>query len=171
MEILDYRWHKGANRMIKQGQVLWSNSTSAESTWEDLEDLHRRFPAAPAWAPLKVLESRWIPSKNSSQPPSKQVLVAWNYSEPEHATWEDFDNMQRLYPDIPAWGQAASQGGGIVSNLTTASPSADAEQQREAKRRSRPNPRYVGPDWVGPRQARQEKTEAPATSTKAGEAK
>jgi hypothetical protein len=33
-----------------------------------------------------------------------------------------------------------------VSNLTAAMPSTDAEQQREAKRRSRPNPRYVGLD-------------------------
>ena len=28
------------------------------TTWEDLEDLHRRFPRAPAWVPLRVLRLR-----------------------------------------------------------------------------------------------------------------
>lgn len=39
---------KGAS-MISQIQVWWSACSPSLLTWEEAEDLHRRFPKSPAW--------------------------------------------------------------------------------------------------------------------------
>lgn len=161
LAIQDYRWHKGTNKMIKQGYVLWSHASPEASTWEDLEDLQRRFPAAPAWVPVKILESRWYQPKHSPDPPVKQVRVEWNYSVPEKATWEDFELLRHRFPDAAACGQAVSQGEGIVSNLPTTPPGEGPEEQPKLHRHRRPNTHYIGPDWVGPKLAQQARPRAP----------
>jgi transposase InsO family protein len=158
LSILEYRWLKEANRMSRQGLVSWTNADSTATTWENLEDLHRRFPEAPAWAPEQVLEARWSTNKAK---PRQQVKVAWNYSTPDKATWEDLDIMRRKYP-ATAWGQAEGQGEGIVSSTTT-----DQAQlrTRRSDRRRVPNSRVVGPDWVGPAQAQRRKTKPGSAPT------
>lgn len=35
------------------------------------------------------------------------------------ATWEDSESLRQHFPAAPAWGQAVSQGEGIVSDPTT----------------------------------------------------
>ena len=43
-------------------------------------------------------------------------LVQWSESSPADATWEDLEFFKQQFPRAPAWGQAGSQGGRIVSN-------------------------------------------------------
>jgi hypothetical protein len=45
-----------------------------------------------------------------------QVRVKWSSLPASMATWEDFYVLQRWYPQIAAWGQAASQGGGVITD-------------------------------------------------------
>jgi len=47
-----------------------------------------------------------------------RVLVQWNMAS-RLQSWEDEQDLCRRYPDAPAWGQAASAGGGSV--MTTSS--------------------------------------------------
>jgi hypothetical protein len=49
VHILHRRMRARGHRMISQGLVHWSGAPEEQATWEDLEDLHRRFPQAPAW--------------------------------------------------------------------------------------------------------------------------
>jgi hypothetical protein len=141
--ILEYHWLKEANRMLRQGLVSWTNGDPSTATWESLEDLHRRFPEAPAWVPEQVLESRWSTHKTK---PRRQVQVAWNYSTPGKATWEDLEAMKCKFP-ATARGQAESPGGGIVSSSTT---DQGPPKVRRSTRRPIPSSKVYGPDWVGP---------------------
>lgn len=114
--VLDYRWHKTANGMVHQGLISWSHSVPKAAKWEDLEDFHRRFPQAPAWLPLQVLQTRW---RQTPTKPVKQGLIFWSYTgTKDKATWDDLELLHRCYPSAPAWGQAGSQGGRIVSTTT-----------------------------------------------------
>lgn len=36
-------------KTVAQGLILWSGSSPAEPTWEDLESLRQQFPRAAAW--------------------------------------------------------------------------------------------------------------------------
>ena len=58
-------------------------------------------------------------------------LVQWSDSSPADATWEDLEFLKQQFPRAPAWGQAGSQGGRIVSdaNQREASPE---DPQRES---------------------------------------
>uniref|UniRef100_A0A8R7UV01 Chromo domain-containing protein n=1 Tax=Triticum urartu TaxID=4572 RepID=A0A8R7UV01_TRIUA len=77
-----------------------------------------------------------------------QLLVQWSNGSTELATWEDLETLKQMFPRAPAWGQAASQQGEIVSNMGT------AEQQEEAQSRARPirkphlPTRLAGPEWA-----------------------
>uniref|UniRef100_A0A8R7P030 Tf2-1-like SH3-like domain-containing protein n=1 Tax=Triticum urartu TaxID=4572 RepID=A0A8R7P030_TRIUA len=52
VEILDTRWHRGSNKMREQGLVRWQDPKANPDTWEDVEDLRRRFPSTPTWGQL-----------------------------------------------------------------------------------------------------------------------
>jgi len=41
----------------------------------------------------------------------RQLLIKWYGLPPELATWEDEDDMLLRFPDVSAWGQAATKGG------------------------------------------------------------
>ena len=92
LEVLQYRWRKKANKMARQGEIRWTGAQADDTTWEDLEDLHRRFPRAPAWVPLRVLRLR---DKQSGRGPIKQGLVHWSHSTEDKAEWEDLDRLRQ----------------------------------------------------------------------------
>lgn len=48
-----------------------------------------------------------------------QVLVQWSNGSTKLATWEDLETLKQMFPRAPAWGQAASQQGKIVSGTGT----------------------------------------------------
>jgi hypothetical protein len=148
-QVLEFRWCKTANKITRQGLVGWGADGPVAPTWENLEDLHRRFPAAPAWVPERALDFRWSAQATGGR---RQALVVWNFSNPDKATWEDLEQLQQRYPATSAWGQAEFQGGGggIVSNLPSATPEEEARKPTRSPRRRKANPRYAGPDWVGP---------------------
>lgn len=48
-----------------------------------------------------------------------QVLVQWESLPAEGTTWEDYDVLQRRYPQASIWGGVSSQGGENVTPDTT----------------------------------------------------
>jgi hypothetical protein len=44
-----------------------------------------------------------------------QVLIKWTGLPDSCTTWEDYNVLHCCFPDMPAWGQAASQAGGDVT--------------------------------------------------------
>lgn len=46
-----------------------------------------------------------------------QGLIRWSGVPETEATWEDLDSLRQEFPRAPAWGQAASEEGGGVSDL------------------------------------------------------
>ena len=98
--------------------------------------------------PVRVLQRRWTEGTQ----PTEQVLVEWSHMPVSLATWESLEQLRQQFPRAPAWGQAAVQERGNVSNA--AAPAADEDQapelpvgdeEKEAtprpKRTARPNPR------------------------------
>jgi hypothetical protein len=65
--------------------------------------------------PFKVLQRRLVRKGASTV---SQVLVQWSGSSESLATWEDSEALRQHFPAAPAWGQAVSQDGGIVSEPT-----------------------------------------------------
>jgi hypothetical protein len=63
--------------------------------------------------PVQVLDARTISRGGTSIP---QVRVRWSGCDDALATWEDLDAIRQQFPRSAAWGQAASQEGGNVSN-------------------------------------------------------
>jgi hypothetical protein len=73
---------------------------------------------------------------------SYQLLIKWKGSAAELATWEEEDEILRLFPEFTAWGQAVSNGGGDVTvHKRPDSPS------KKNTRLKKPNPKFVGPAW------------------------
>ena len=60
--------------------------------------------------PLKVLQRRMVRKGSSTV---SQVLIQWSDVPVELATWEDTEALRQRFPAAPAWGQAASQEGGM----------------------------------------------------------
>jgi hypothetical protein len=63
--------------------------------------------------PFRVLQRRMVRRGASTV---SQVLIQWDRQPESLATWEDTDALRQHFPAAPAWGQAASQGEGIVSD-------------------------------------------------------
>jgi hypothetical protein len=59
--------------------------------------------------PERILQHRLGSSAGKQVP---QVRVQWSNWPPELATWENLEDLRQRFPAAPAWGQAASQGGG-----------------------------------------------------------
>jgi hypothetical protein len=77
--------------------------------------------------PDAVLNSRMVHPGDAEVP---QVLIKWSNMSPELATWEDQEALCQQFPHAAAWGQAAAQAQGDVSDpkcdvvsSTCASPS------------------------------------------------
>jgi hypothetical protein len=70
-------------------------------------------------------------------------LIKWKGSPPELATWEEEDEILRLFPEFTAWGQAVANGGG---NVTVRKVSAGSEGKK-SKRTKKPNLKYHGLGW------------------------
>jgi hypothetical protein len=80
--------------------------------------VHQNLPDADPClqVPFKVLQRR-ICRRGAST--VSQVLVQWSGMSEELATWEDSEALRQHFPAAPAWGQAVSQGEGIVSEPLT----------------------------------------------------
>jgi hypothetical protein len=91
-------------------------------------------------SPELVLDRR---VHNKANRTSYQLLIKWKGSPPELATWEEEDEILRLFPEFTAWGQAVANGGG---NVTVRKVSAGSEGKK-SKRTKKPNPKYHGPGW------------------------
>jgi hypothetical protein len=65
LQVLDKRWIQRDDQVLEQGLVQWSGSLSAAPTWEELVDLSRHFPSAPAWGQAGFQEQG-----NVSAPPT-----------------------------------------------------------------------------------------------------
>jgi hypothetical protein len=79
-----------------------------------------------------------------------QVLIQWSGWPESMATWEDEQVVKEQFPAGPAWGQAGSKGGEDVSRLAQASSKEKGvrEPGRRNARTIKPNPRYIGGQWV-----------------------
>jgi hypothetical protein len=100
-----------------------------------------------------VLATRTITHGGS---PVEQVQVQWSGFDEVLATWEDTTTLRQQFPRAPAWGQAALQGGEDVSiqpdrehkDYTTTADTPLLEAPVLARRRKKPNVRYMGLEWV-----------------------
>ena len=104
--------------------------------------------AAASPTPDEVLEQRVIQRGNSMVP---QVLVRWTDQPPEFATWEDREELQQHFPKAPAWGQAASQGGGDVTlppaDASKGQPTGTLAGPERPRRPTQTNSRYAAHIW------------------------
>ena len=72
-------------------------------------------------------------------------MVQWADSFAELATWEDEDDLLRMFSEFTAWGQAVANGGGDVTvRHINKLPISKCPR---LKRKRRPNTRYDGPKW------------------------
>lgn len=60
LKILDRRWHRNSRKIREQGLVRWQDEAATQDTWEDVEDLKRRFPQAPTWGQVGSEEGRGV---------------------------------------------------------------------------------------------------------------
>jgi hypothetical protein len=61
-----------------------------------------------------------------------QVLIQWSGTASEQATWEDLEELKARFPKAMAWGQAISQGEGIV-RCPPVPPDDDVAEEEEEK--------------------------------------
>jgi transposase InsO family protein len=78
----------------------------------------------------------------------RQALVRWSGAEPALDTWEDEVALRQRFPSAAAWGQASSHGGGNVSRAGNSSTEKTPAEPRTSRRPHKPNPKFVGHDWV-----------------------
>lgn len=83
--------------------------------------------------PVEIISSRWHKTPTGHR---QQLLVRWSDPQVLDATWEDALNLQERFPQLPAWGQADTQGGGDVSNLTPTLTTANRNAAMAAKCKS-----------------------------------
>jgi len=67
---------------------------------------------AAAAIPQSVVDKRLVKKGNSAIP---QVRVTWTGLPLATTTWEDYQVLKQRFPNAPAWGQAATQGGESVT--------------------------------------------------------
>lgn len=127
------------------------------------------IPSDGTLVPVEILNSRWRRTPSGRR---EQLLVHWSDPDILDATWEDALSLRHRFPQLPAWGQAAGQGGGNVSvpskprgrDGKNAAMAADSStpagkndkwtNQGEGRviarptRIKQPNRRFVGPEWV-----------------------
>jgi transposase InsO family protein len=105
----------------------------------------------PLQVPQQILDRRLI---NRGNRQVSQVLIKWSNLDASLSTWEDEVALRARFPSAAAWGQAAFQGGGNVSNpetqeQTSAEEATTAEPERRMGRRSRrPSSKIAGAEWI-----------------------
>jgi hypothetical protein len=67
---------------------------------------------ASAAVPNSIVDRRLVKKGNTA---ISQIKVTWTGLSPDITTWEDYTVLRQRFPEAPAWGQAASQGGGGVA--------------------------------------------------------
>jgi hypothetical protein len=78
-----------------------------------------------------------------------QGLVQWSGAAVDQATWEDLEALAQRFPGAPAWGQAGTQAGGIVSvPAPPASATVDQEGEPARQEQERPRRNRRGPRWM-----------------------
>ena len=99
--------------------------------------------------PVQILNRRVV-FRGGRQVP--QVHVRWSQSDEALATWEDEDSLRARFPAAAAWGQAAYQGRGTVSDPVRRSTEDEAALQESrqplGRRVRRPNVRVTGKEWA-----------------------
>ena len=68
--MLQRRLRQRGTRAIAQVLVQWSNGSEDQATWEDMEQLRQRFPAAPAWGQAGIQGEGIV---SDLDPPSRVV--------------------------------------------------------------------------------------------------
>ena len=79
--------------------------------------------------------------RNKSNRTCYQLLIKWSGWPPELVTWEDEDEVLRLFSRFTAWGQAVANRGGDVT-VRAKAPGEGLKSRRPMK----PNPQFVGLD-------------------------
>ena len=67
---------------------------------------------ATAAQPEKIIERRLVKKGNNAVP---QVLITWTGLPHDSTTWEDYHVVKEHFPKAPAWGQAETAAGGVVT--------------------------------------------------------
>ncbi len=49
LQVLDRRLIRKGSKMVVQVQILWSGEEPRAITWENLQEMRRRFPTSEAW--------------------------------------------------------------------------------------------------------------------------
>lgn len=50
--------------------------------------------------PVKILDKRMVKRRNGA---ASEVLVHWTNTDPEDSTWENFNDLQKRFPDFNIW--------------------------------------------------------------------
>lgn len=99
--------------------------------------------------PVKIIAHRW---RRGASGRHEQVQVQWSDPSVMDITWEDKQELQQRFPSAPAWGQAASQGGGDVRLPPVPVPTANdlglTLCRNRPARLIQPNRNYIGPEWT-----------------------
>lgn len=72
--IREKRWLPGARKTREQGLVHWSNTDASQDTWEDLEDLRRRFPTVATWGQVAPEEQGGVSDPHYPNTPSGPLV-------------------------------------------------------------------------------------------------
>lgn len=62
------------------------------------------------------------------------MLIHWSHSAAQDATWEDLADLRTRFPEALPWGQANSQGEGVVRRGSPDEPMQHEEEERMAER-------------------------------------
>lgn len=97
--------------------------------------------------PTQVLQQR---VKQRGNRAITQVLIQWSGTPADQATWEDLDGLHQQFPYAPAWGQAGTQGRGIVNGPThpTSNQVPLEGNQDNGPRSPRPRRHKRTPAWL-----------------------
>lgn len=102
-------------------------------------------PESAVQVPEKILQKRVIHRNDKKL---VQVLLQWSGDPVDLATWEDFEAIKQKFPRAPAWGQAVSHQGGIVSDKEQGTQEVASNPRTRPIRKPRLPSRLAGPEWA-----------------------
>lgn len=74
--VLQRRFRQKGNKVVPQGLIQWSDQAETLATWEDLDELHQRFPRAPAWGQAVFQEKGNVTTSTSPKPMKEMTTSA-----------------------------------------------------------------------------------------------